>query len=110
MTDTTVRDKIERVLEQSYGPFGEGNARRMANHIVNALPDLTAPQWQPIDTAPKDYTEIIGIDVCGRIAKTWFFAPSSYTRDWMRCGFGKQKPWTPTHWMPLPDAPTRGAL
>lgn len=62
-------------------------------------------EWQPIETAPTDYTEIIGIDASGQIARTWFFAPSSRTQDWMRCGFGKQKPWHPTHWMPIPASP-----
>jgi hypothetical protein len=30
-------------------------------------------EWQPIETAPKDYTEVIGIDAKGAVARTWFF-------------------------------------
>jgi hypothetical protein len=59
-------------------------------------------EWRPIETAPKDYTEVIGMDERGRIARTWFFAPSSQTQDWLLCGFGKQRPWRPRYWVPLP--------
>ena len=59
--------------------------------------------WQPIETAPTNYTEVIGIDASGCIARTWFFAPSSRTQNWMKCGHGRQKPWLPTHWIPMPE-------
>lgn len=75
-------------------------------HSVEAEAAEANGGWHPIETAPTNYTNIIGIDRNGCVAKTWFFAPSSYTRNWMRCGFGKQKPWNPVGWMPLPAAPT----
>jgi hypothetical protein len=59
--------------------------------------------WQPINTAPTDMTEVIGINERGRVYRTWFFAPSSQTRDWLRVP--GNAPWRPTHWMPLPKPP-----
>jgi hypothetical protein len=59
-------------------------------------------EWQPIDTAPKDMTEVIVF--CGRkdICLGWYFAPSSRTFSWKD---ENGKDIRPTHWMPLPELP-----
>lgn len=62
---------------------------------------IEADAWQPIDTAPTDYTHVIGIDAKGCVARTWFFAPSSLTRQWLRVGLPGKAVWHPTHWKPL---------
>lgn len=64
--------------------------------------------WQPIDTAPKDGTEILAL--CRAPARDGDYyeavryltdAPCWVTREgWMR---------HPTHWMPLPAGPGQGA-
>lgn len=59
--------------------------------------------WQPIETAPMDMTEIIGMDSRGRVYRTWFFAPSSITRNWHR--WPGNHVWAPAFWMPLPAPP-----
>ncbi|SHK23731.1 hypothetical protein SAMN02745194_04516 [Roseomonas rosea] len=59
--------------------------------------------WKPIETAPTDYTEIIGMDARGHVYRTWWFAPSSMTRDWLRVPGNKE--WKPLWWMPLPPPP-----
>ena len=64
-------------------------------------------EWQPIETAPKDYTHVIGIDAKGAIARTWFFAPSSLTQNWLRVGLPGKAVWHPTHWMPIPTPPVQ---
>ena len=67
------------------------------------LPPRVKPlEWQPIETAPTDYTEVIGMDASGRIARTWFFAPSSRTRDWLAVGGGRKK-WHPIYWQHIND-------
>lgn len=61
-------------------------------------------EWQPIETAPADYTEMIGMDASGVIARTWFFAPSSQTRKWLKVGLPGKKDWHPVLWMHIPLA------
>lgn len=57
--------------------------------------------WMPIESAPKDGTEVIGMDARGRVCRMWFFAPSSRTKNWLR--FDDAKHFEPTRWMPLPN-------
>ena len=55
--------------------------------------------WQPIETAPKDGTEILGWPVEGgdnNIAIVYYFF-----RGWCSGDYGAD----PTHWMPLPKPP-----
>ena len=80
--------------------------------------------WRPIDTAPKDGTEILGwredagvmlirwiapIDFCGEWACEMMGTQSAETYDWFFADFmtgdrleGDE---SPTHWMPLPEGP-----
>lgn len=58
---------------------------------------LALSEWQPIETAPHG-VEIIGEDERGVIERTWYFAPSKTTRDWLK--FSNNKPWHPVRWMP----------
>lgn len=62
--------------------------------------------WQDISTAPKDSTEVIVL--CGRkvIRLGWYFKPSSRSEGWLDESGRAIKP---THWMPLPAAPTTPA-
>ena len=73
--------------------------------------------WQPIETAPKDGTEVLLFgswagEINGKfdppsIAVGLFYGEGDYKEfDWLAtntdayCVWGK-----PTHWMPLPDEP-----
>jgi hypothetical protein len=58
-------------------------------------------EWQPIETAPRDYTEVIGLMGPKRMELVWYFAPSSQTFGWMNARGRRCKP-QPTHWMPIP--------
>lgn len=82
--------------------------------------------WQPIETAPKDGTEVLGIYVCDWSDHTTIYGPWT-----MRFGRHEWEPsWdnfrviesesafgttyrdldeAPTHWMPLPEPPTKKA-
>lgn len=58
--------------------------------------------WQPIETAPRDMTEVIVL--CGEkdVRLGWYFAPSSSTFGWLDQNGKRIKP---DFWMPLPPAP-----
>ena len=61
--------------------------------------------WQPIESAPRDGTEVL-VYIRPKVFRLgWYFAPSSRTQGW-RDENGKQI--VPTHWMPLPPPPTGG--
>lgn len=61
-------------------------------------------KWQPIETAPKDDTEIIGHDIrTGTSHVTWWDygwrdPDAHYYSEVL-------EPFVPTHWMPLPKPP-----
>lgn len=57
--------------------------------------------WQPIESAPKNGTELLGFIHAKRIELIWFFAASSQTQNWLDTNGKVVKP---THWMPLPPA------
>lgn len=61
-------------------------------------------EWQPIETAPKDGTYILGYgehDHRGHYIDAIHWWHDRWTIEWMS-GFQR-----PTHWMPLPAPPKR---
>lgn len=58
--------------------------------------------WRPMEEAPRDMTEVIGMGADGFIARTWHFAPSSRTQGWLRQGLRGTAWWLPIAWMTLP--------
>lgn len=74
-------------------------------------------QWQPIETAPKDGTEIIGWN--GKSVTCYSWTESEDDNDhsgWCVSGYSyggilydlhNVPDVDPTHWMPLPPAPCR---
>jgi hypothetical protein len=70
------------------------------------LGDRAAPDWQPIETAPKDGTDVLITD--GEDYAVAHFDTVRHEPCWRDCG---DMGWAgmideePTHWMPLPPAP-----
>jgi hypothetical protein len=71
-------------------------------------------EWQPIETAPKDGTEVIlwpGIrnqvnGVTPSAAGRWLVERSTMKGMWYDLGVGHHNGyWKPTHWMHLPAPP-----
>jgi hypothetical protein len=58
------------------------------------------PQWQPIETAPKDGTEIIVLCRRKKVSLGWYFSASTNNKHWLNENGSKINP---THWMPLPN-------
>lgn len=57
-------------------------------------------QWRPIETAPKDTTEVIVLVRSKVIRLGWYFAPSSRSQGW-RDENGREIKLT--HWIPMPS-------
>jgi hypothetical protein len=83
-------------------------------NLQNVVQHLPAPQWRPISEAPKDGTNILGSSG-GKIPfvmawddgeEIWVTFNCHYEYTVAKYG---GKPWTPTHWMPLPAPPGKGA-
>lgn len=88
--------------------------------LTRSRPVLAVPEWLPIETAPKDGTDVLlyfpHIDACIRGRWDW-----QGEGDW-ESGIADWKDWCvdndfvimedlsycPTHWMPLPAAPQNG--
>lgn len=65
-------------------------------------------KWQPIETAPKDGTEILGWVYGERWAVCKYHKNSMFkVEGFATYGWDDGYEWAdPTHWMPLPDPPT----
>lgn len=76
--------------------------------ILAAAPASPLPGggWQDISTAPKDGTEVLVMLKPKVIRLGWYFKPSSRTEGW--CDENGKRI-IPSHWMPLPAAPTGDA-
>lgn len=79
----------------------------------NSRADL-APQWQPIETAPRDGTsvDLWGVNLLSHDKRSHRIAGVSFgsVRDWMGqeredWQHGRGEDFQPTHWMPLPAPP-----
>jgi hypothetical protein len=58
--------------------------------------------WQPIETAPKDGSPVLGVWQC--LNQTWDYNVVQFSDDvWWNYYFDGSH--TPTHWMPLPEPP-----
>lgn len=68
------------------------------------------PEWKGIETAPRDGTRVLigWFELSGQDSMTvafWHSSRKSWCNTWM--GFSADPRDQPTHWMPLPAAPTQ---
>lgn len=61
--------------------------------------------WQPIETAPKDYVEILLYGTRGQAVGYWDNDEDTWITDYR--GKGNFDYVIATHWMPLPEAPAQ---
>jgi hypothetical protein len=67
------------------------------------------PQWQPIETAPKDGTDVMVWDGEVRTLSTWGKTAHVPIYGWLQIAWADPEDADlmypqPTHWMPLPSA------
>jgi hypothetical protein len=90
--------------EHSYGQARDEALADYGNTFSKVLAQLSEPEWLPIETAPKDGTEIVCLD--SYLGSRW-----TYTAEWNGIcwyhGLGDAYPkGNPSHWSPVPkDTP-----
>lgn len=95
--------KCETCGAESEGDYGEDVAVAAWNRRAAPASPLPGGGWQDISTAPKDGTEVLVMLKPKVIRLGWYFKPSSRTEGW--CDENSKRI-IPSHWMPLPAAPT----
>lgn len=101
-----LKDKIEEIISDTHDV--DVKDHHYAKNIVDYLVSqghLTAPQWQPIETAPKDGTEILA-----KSLNTWHHVKWNLgegLKGWLRVEDENlvMNPEFFTAWMPLPEPP-----
>lgn len=120
-TDLTdgMKDAAWEAFRDSNKPAPYNQVSDAVHAAISAAPEITLNQWQPIETAPRDGTEILGWNhnssYLVRPYICWF-GKDDYVRGEPRWLKGDGDSWStgyyytpcePTHWMPLPDAPRK---
>ena len=73
-----------------------------ANERIKRLEEALIWRWRPIETAPHNHTWVLGYDEKdGEIGMIIFERGDESEPQWTDL----VRPWSPTHWMPLPDEP-----
>jgi len=72
-------------------------------------------KWQPMETAPRDSTKILGIARNLVTTMRWYRGcQDDYWDIYIDDGYDEYggyedyREWEPTHWMPLPESPNEG--
>jgi len=77
-------------------------------HMASVAFLAGTPQWQPIETAPRNGASIL-VRCVGAVESfvvvAWDKKGSKWVRSWTLANDNVQQPKHPTHWMPLPEAP-----
>ena len=83
----------------------DDECRDITCNVMAALGDDDAfPTWQPIETAPKDWSDILIWSQDGICVGFWDESLEDWVSDLRK---GQQWVYGATHWMPLP-APPKG--
>lgn len=114
MTDQEIYDAIDEAWHEETGDsVAPSSIRRFArNFLSRAIPErhVVVPGWQPIETAPRDGTQIIMFNAMDNVAVIGSWSKHNHVPvwGWIRPVeiYGEEVDgFIPTHWMPLPAAP-----
>jgi hypothetical protein len=109
------RERLMQKLRELQGVIARGGITRLTDSETvrqaadelsqPAAPAAPAPAWQPIETAPKNCVDVL-LNIPGRQPVVAAF----YRGGWAPVDLGgNHLRGTPTHWMPLPEAPAIAA-
>ena len=106
---------LAEVLSVAHGKGPMWQHEMQATALLARLRPLMVPEWQTIETAPKDGTHVIGwFPEFGKAGKARQTAPSYAENvywngvEWSWVQDGDTPIHQPTHWMPLPAPPSEG--
>lgn len=71
------------------------------------------PTWQPIESAPKDWSSVLLADEDGNVCEGYYSHADGGDDCWYRantCRLDDDSVLTPVYWMPLPEAPAEIAI
>ncbi len=102
---TSVEDGVDTVIARTHKP-DKFNAEWWKFDPLYLHPAPSVPEWQPIETAPKDGTVVLLAGCRKPVAAAWLEDEIDYWHvDDNKLGpFALRGP-APTHWMPLPKPP-----
>jgi hypothetical protein len=104
--DADFAAQLERELNAANEMF-----RKLNIHALNLTDRIRrleeAHCWRPIETASYDHTWVLGYDANdGETGMIIFVHANSLDDDGIEYHWTDgMREWTPTHWMPIPDAP-----
>jgi len=98
LSNAELVENLRHMAEQWSADSWKAKAVREAASRLQA-PAVAEDGWQPIETAPKDTTEVIVLVRPKVIRLGWYFKPSSRTEGW--CDESSRRI-IPTHWVPMP--------
>ena len=88
--------------------YGIGNL----DEFIKDVQDDAKPQWQPIETAPKDGSDVFAWGPRWKQPDYIHFRNGEWcewvgpdTGEWEPITFSE--PFLPTHWMPIPEPPKK---
>jgi hypothetical protein len=99
-------DKADEIAREIVQKLWEDDSQDDAIVIAAALRAYRDDAWQPIETAPKDGSTILGYWVNGEMHTGSVFHGRRHN-EWTP-EFDTEKEWDmPTHWQPLPSPPLK---
>ncbi len=103
-SEVSYDNRVQLHVDKLAGEFTQAEVERLKAE-VERLTDCKAGEWQPIETAPKDMTRVLGY-VEEYIVVMWWFTYSNGRSCWETVDGESEV--DPTHWMPLPKPPQEG--
>jgi len=102
-----MRDRIIKALRKREAEFDRTMTKdEQAQCLIDALPDMVAPQWQPIETAPHGVDVLLYCPDMGCQTNRERIELGAYSTGRRIGGTSSMSyhSWA-THWMPLPTPP-----